>query len=491
MPFAIPTRSALVLLLLGVSVTSPTSAQITAGPDRTTIRSELAVRFPLPPEPMAPVQPRQPGKVGSTLAGLLIGGGAFVGSATMCGKAQLVGPSPYGGVVDGRQVAPGEVVNIAAPAACTAGFGAGATLGAAWLIHRVRLGGYRTAVATYEQQAASHATARAAWERAVAQRERALDSAVTVAVAAAESATAAARARERARLAEAELAADLTRAAAAETEVPLVAPTTRLRNPNAVAVVIGNQTYARGEVPPVDYAARDAAMVRRFLVQTFGFREQNIIFEKDASFTTLTRIFGAKDDPKGQLYGYVQPDGSSDVFIFYSGHGAPDPGTGTAYLVSSDADPQAIRLTGYSMKQLQANLAQIPARSITMVLDACFSGLADRGALLRGISPITLRVENPVLTHPRSVVLTASQSTEVSGWYDTQKHGLFTYVFLDAVAKAFAGGDAIAVPSARDLAAQVGPEVQRLSRRLRQREQTPQLYGSAAESPLPFIQRPE
>ena len=80
-----------------------------------------------------------------------------------------------------------------------------------------------------------------------------------------------------------------------------MAPTTRLRNPDAVAVVIGNQTYARGEVPPVDYAARDAAMVRRFLVQTFGFREQNIIFEKDASFTTLTRIFGAKDDPKGQL----------------------------------------------------------------------------------------------------------------------------------------------------------------------------------------------
>ena len=481
-------------LSLSAATTLPLhlSAQATRLPDRATIRAELAPRFPIPAEPVAPVQPRQPGKVGATFAGLLIGGGAFVGTATLCGKAQLIGPSPYGGEVEGRQVAPGEVVNIAAPVACTAGFGAGAALTSAFLIQKMRTGGYKRALASYEQQMGTYVTAKANWERTVAQQNRSLDSAVTVAYTEAEAATATAQARERARVAQAELDAELARASAsAEMEIPLVAPTTGLKNPNAIAVVIGNQTYSRGEVPPVDYAARDAAMMRRFLVQTFGFKEQNIIFEKDASFTTLTRIFGAKDDAKGQLYNYVQPDGSSDVFIFYSGHGAPDPGTGTGYLVSSDADPQAIRLTGYSMKQLQANLAQVPARSITMVLDACFSGLADRGALLRGISPLTLRVENPVLTHPNAVVLTASQSTEVSGWYDTQKHGLFTYVLLDAMAAAFKDGATGAIPSAKDLTTRVSPEVQRLSRRLRQREQTPQLFGTAADTPLPFVQKPE
>jgi uncharacterized caspase-like protein len=256
-----------------------------------------------------------------------------------------------------------------------------------------------------------------------------------------------------------------------------------------VAVVIGNQTYSRGEVPPVEYALRDAALMRRFLVQTFGFREENIIFEQNASFATLTRIFGSRDDKKGQLNAFVNPDGTSDVFIFYSGHGAPDPGSGTAYMVSSDADPQSIRLTGYPMRLLQENLAQIPARSVTMVLDACFSGLADRGALLRGISPLTLRVENPVLTMPNSVVLTASQSTEVSGWYDAQRHGLFTYVFLDALAKSFQEGASGTIPTAQDLQAKITPEVLRLSRRLRQREQTPQIYGQGAAQPLPFVQR--
>jgi hypothetical protein len=90
---------------------------------------------------------------------------------------------------------------------------------------------------------------------------------------------------------------------------------------------------------------------------------------------------------------------------------------------------------------------------------------------------------------PNSVVLTASQSTEVSGWYDAQRHGLFTYVLLDALAKSFQEGASGTIPTAQELQAKITPEVLRLSRRLRQREQTPQIYGQGAAEPLPFIQR--
>ena len=142
------------------------------------------------------------------------------------------------------------------------------------------------------------------------------------------------------------------------------------------------------------------------------------------------------------------------------------------------------------MKQIYNNLAQLPASSITVVMDACFSGLTDRGSLLRGISPLTLRVENPVLATPNSVVLTASRSTEVSGWYDQEQHGLFTYTFLDQIKKTFANGVPDAVPSAKALADVVTPEVVRMSRRIRQREQTPQLFGAGVDTPLPFIKKP-
>ena len=459
-------------------------------PDRAQLRQEFAARFPQVAEPIAPVAPTKPGVVGSVFTGLLVGGGAFVGTATLCGKTEVTGAAPYGSRVDGQFLAPGQVLAVPAPIACTAGFGAGATLLSSLTIQKLRMGGYRRRVASHAEQMAAYTVAKAQWSNENAKRERALDSAVEVRVAELEAASAAERARVAAVAAQQELDAEIARAnTALSREVPLVAPKTTLKNPNAVAVVIGNQTYQRGEVPPVDYAVRDAAMMRRYLVQTFGFREENIIFEQNASLATLTRIFGSKDDGKGQLHAFVSPDSSSDVFVFYSGHGAPDPGSGTAYLVSADADPQSIRLTGYPMRQLQTNLALLPARSVTLVLDACFSGLADRGALLRGMSPLTLRVENPVLTMPNSVVLTASQSTEVSGWYDAQRHGLFTYVFLDALTKAFQEGGAGEIPTAQQLQSAITPEVMRLSRRLRQRDQTPQVFGQGAAEPLPFIRR--
>jgi hypothetical protein len=484
-------RSTISVSLLLVSWTlSATTAVGQSATNRVQLREQLQAQFPLPAEPVAPVQPRKPGVFGSGVAGFLIGGGTFVGTAALCGKTEVIGAAPYGTRVDGTFLAPGEVRAIPAPIACTAGFGAGAGLVSTWLVQKMRSGGYQRALASYEQQQAAFTVAQANHARAVQQRERSLDSAVTVAIAQAEEASAAERSRVAAEKAQAELDAEVARAVStAPREAPIIVPTTTLKNPNAVAVVIGNQTYSRGEVPPVEYALRDAALMRRFLVQTFGFSEENIIFEQNASFATLTRIFGSRDDTKGQLNAFVNPDGTSDVFIFYSGHGAPDPGSGSAYLVSSDADPQSIRLTGYPMRLLQENLAQLPARSVTMVLDACFSGLADRGALLRGISPLTLRVENPVLTMPNSVVLTASQSTEVSGWYDAQRHGLFTYVLLDALAKSFQEGASGTIPTAQELQAKITPEVLRLSRRLRQREQTPQIYGQGAAEPLPFIQR--
>lgn len=490
-------RAIAVSALIGpVLLAQPGAPQL---PDRLAIRRQVEQGFPLPLEPRAPVRPSAPGKVGSMLAGILVGGGAFVGSATLCGKTTLVGEAPLGSVLDGRYVAPGESVPVAANAACTAGIGAGAALVSGWLTKRARAGGYVRALARYEAEVAGFPAARAAWERTVAQRNAAVDSAVGVAVAAAE--WEAARQREQRRQ---QFVADSLRAVAAAPAAPVTPPVapasavataipvprTGLVNPDAVAVVIGNAKYTRSEVPAVDFAGRDAEAMKQFLVETFGFREENIIVERDATFTTLQRIFGTAGDFKGQLYNYMRPNRPTDVFVFYSGHGAPDPGTGTAYLVPSDADPQAIRLTGYPVRQLYANLAQLEARSLTVVMDACFSGLADRGSLVRGISPITLRVENPVLAASNSLVLTAAQSTEVSGWYDAQQHGLFTYVLLNTLSQTFRNGVPAAMPTARQLNEQVSDEVLRLSRRLRQRDQNPMVAGSAADAPLPFIRVP-
>ena len=49
-------------------------------------------------------------------------------------------------------------------------------------------------------------------------------------------------------------------------------------------------------------------------------------------------IFGIKDNHKGILYDYIKPN-KSEVFIYYSGHGAPDINSNRAYFVPKNGNP--------------------------------------------------------------------------------------------------------------------------------------------------------
>jgi len=266
----------------------------------------------------------------------------------------------------------------------------------------------------------------------------------------------------------------------------LTVPRTAISNPKAIAVVIGNRDYIRPEVPDVEYAVNDAEAMRAFLVRTFGFRPENVIFELNTPYVALQRLFGSQDDYKGRLFNLLAPDGQSDIFIFFSGHGAPDLGSGAPYIVPVDADPQSLRLTAYPLKQLYRNLALLPARSVTVVIDACFSGLSDKGVLLRGASPIGLRIDNPILAKENSVVFTASASNEVSGWLDQREHGLFTYSFLSVLSERFRTPRMGSAPTFIEIGSEVQQRVLSLSRRYRERDQTPQLFGVGSSLPLLF-----
>jgi uncharacterized caspase-like protein len=67
-----------------------------------------------------------------------------------------------------------------------------------------------------------------------------------------------------------------------------------------------------------------------------------------------------------------QADKDSMVFISYSGHGAPNPETGDAYLIPYDRDPSFIEQTGYALKRLYESLKRLQAKEIIVALDAFF-----------------------------------------------------------------------------------------------------------------------
>lgn len=216
-------------------------------------------------------------------------------------------------------------------------------------------------------------------------------------------------------------------------DVDTIIPHTNMNNPNAVAVVIGNRNYQNNDIPTVNYAYHDAEIVTKYLVQSLGYKEGNILLEKDASKAKFEALFGISGNHKGELYDYIKP-GKSDVLVYYSGHGAPDIDSMKGYFVPADCDPDKVALNGYSLDLLYENLLKLEAKTITVLLEACFSGGTPTGEYLtKSASPALIRVNTDILSSGNITVLTSSDSNQISSWYDEKSHGLFTYFFLRAL----------------------------------------------------------
>jgi uncharacterized caspase-like protein len=166
------------------------------------------------------------------------------------------------------------------------------------------------------------------------------------------------------------------------------------------------------------------------------------------------------------------------VFVYFSGHGAPNPKTGDAYLVPYDGDPAFVDATGYSLKRLYDSLGKLPAKEVVVMLDSCFSGGGGRSVIAKGMRPMVLSVENPVAAGGKTVVLAASQGDQVSSTYDQKSHGLLTYFFLKGL-QGEADGNKDGSVDLAELFAYLKPQVERKARRDFNNEQTPQLLGNA------------
>lgn len=253
-------------------------------------------------------------------------------------------------------------------------------------------------------------------------------------------------------------------------------------NPDAIAVIIGVQNYKNLDVPSVEYALNDAAVFEEYATKALGISPENVILARDASKGDLERIFGTASNSKGQLYNYVQSKpGKSDVYVFYSGHGAPDPETKKSYLVPSDADPNYVKVNGYPLQVLFDNLNAIPARSAMVVLDACFSGGSGspkRLSLIAKASPLMMTTDKPAIG--KVTLFASSAGNQISSWYTQKRHGLFTYFFLKAL-----HGEAAKNNSRQITAAEVRDylhlNVTPMARRLYGREQSPRFYGDESQ----------
>jgi hypothetical protein len=204
---------------------------------------------------------------------------------------------------------------------------------------------------------------------------------------------------------------------------PEFAVSQRVMGENDLAVIIGIEGYQN--LPKSDYSYDDAKLVKDY-VKALGFKERNIelLIDEKATKSSIEKSLEAWIKNK------AKPD--SKVFIYYSGHGAPDPSTGEAYLVPYDGDPNYLNITGYPLRRLYDNLGKLQVAEVVVVLDACFSGAGGRSVLAKGARPLVMMTTSTVL--PSNIaVLSATQGTQISTSSTEKGHGVFTYYFLKAL----------------------------------------------------------
>jgi hypothetical protein len=202
------------------------------------------------------------------------------------------------------------------------------------------------------------------------------------------------------------------------------------KNKHSVAVIIGNKNY-KGRTPAVDFAHNDADAMRKFVLERLAYRDGNIIDLRDAGRNRIEAVFGNERTPEGELFSIIR-EGKSDVIVYYSGHGVPGLKDKRPYLLPVNGDPNLAEITGYPVDTLYKNLAKLPARSVTVFLDACFSGDSDKGMLISSASGLSLEPELPSATG-RLTVITAAQGNQLASWDPKARHGLFTKHLLDAL----------------------------------------------------------
>jgi hypothetical protein len=194
--------------------------------------------------------------------------------------------------------------------------------------------------------------------------------------------------------------------------------------PDDFALVVGITKYQN--LPPAEFAERDAQAVRRHLL-ALGYPERNVIFLTGAKAgrTGMEKYLGT------WLPLNVKPD--SKVFVYFSGHGAPDPATGRAYLVPWDGDAQFLKATAYPIQRLYRELDALKAKQVLLAMDACFSGAGGRSVLARGARPLVTEVDQSLPPGGKLVVLAAAGGDEITGTAPDQGHGLFTYYLLQGL----------------------------------------------------------
>ncbi len=145
------------------------------------------------------------------------------------------------------------------------------------------------------------------------------------------------------------------------------------------ALLIGVQDYESDEIADLETPLGDVAAIRDLLTSAFGFRttlvepggiEHDLVLE-NATHHQILRALEV-------LAMNTQPD--DRVLIYYAGHSEIPQNLDEAYWMPADANPRSVFGGWISADQIRAAIKIMPAKSVLVVSDSCYSGKLTRSS---------------------------------------------------------------------------------------------------------------
>ncbi len=203
-------------------------------------------------------------------------------------------------------------------------------------------------------------------------------------------------------------------------EVDRNIPKTKNHNPYTFVVILANENY--NYVATVPYALNDGKIFYQYCQHTLGIPEENIKLYTDATYNEI-RLAMSWLENVCRAY-----QGDAEVIFYYAGHGIPDTHDRASYLLPTDGDGRYVS-TAYKLDELYHTLGDMPAKSVVVMMDACFSGANRNDQMLASERGVKL-VSRPGMPKGNMVILSAAQGDQTALPNDKEKHGMFTYFLL-------------------------------------------------------------
>lgn len=250
---------------------------------------------------------------------------------------------------------------------------------------------------------------------------------------------------------------------------------------DAMAIVIGVEDFLYDDLPPAPYAANDADLIAKYFSESMKISDVKVYKNDEVTKTKLEDILSPS-------YGLGNVTDNTDLFLYFSGHGTlVDDANGKQdiYLLPYDVRRDKIKERGYSLNKLYTDLNNIGAKSVTVFLDACFSGGTRSSGYYKQQSITNQKLvrvkvdemEQPWLENKNFRVFTSSSGEQTSLASDASETGLFTY-FLALGMQGQSDENKDGIITIGELVKYVQQNVAKEALKMNSSNQNPQFYGN-------------